>query len=802
MKLKLSMMVALLVGVAMADVLPEQMRVYPTPQEVTLSQETFATPTALAVAPLEGFDADALRVLRMKFTVDPEAAFTFSWALDASLPQEGYTLVLSRDGVQVKAATGTGLFYAVKTLTQLLAQDEAQGVSIKDWPVVPFRGTVEGFYGLPWSFESRKSQFRFYGDVKMNAYIYGPKDDPFHGFSNRWREPYPEADAKRIAELVKVAKENKVNFIWAIHPGVHISWKDDSDIKACVAKFEMMYKLGVRSFAVFFDDIGGEGARAEKQVELMNYVNRHFVRAKKDVTPLILCPTQYNQAWAGGNYLDILGQGLDKDIMVMWTGPSVCSDITKKSMEWINNRIGRKAYIWWNWPVSDYVRWNLLLGKAYGLDKENGEMYSGFVSNPMDKPEASKIGLFGVADYAWNPMAYNPDQAWKDGIQRLFPCTADAVQTFANHNSDQGPNGHGYRREESVAIEPAVKRATEALKAGQTPAEEDIEAITEEFKKIQTAGMTLLQQNQNALFMNEVIDWVDLFTRFGTAGGDVHRAIAGEANAEEALEAYLRYCADHEAISKRHAALPFQTRINVATRVMAPYAKLCSEKLYDRLWMETTGKLAPKATAKVYTFITNVDSLKNTQVTREGKYVKAARILEPRELAPGEWFGIALPTGVSVTWVHFVLSNNDAATQGRIQLSRDGGKSWGERATVLRGNGQEGEMEVRHIQPNDGINAVRYINVSDRPVSVTLKQVKVDVPEDATANVMGSMSDGDMMSAYTIAAGATIHIAMAPVPNPDVVKVISTAPVTVTADETGLLITAGDKEAKVYEILY
>ena len=53
----------------------------------------------------------------------------------------------------------------------------------------------------------------------MNTYIYGPKDDVFHGFSKRWREPYPADMAKDLKELVKVAKQNKVNFVWAVHPG-------------------------------------------------------------------------------------------------------------------------------------------------------------------------------------------------------------------------------------------------------------------------------------------------------------------------------------------------------------------------------------------------------------------------------------------------------------------------------------------------------------------------------------------------------------------------------------------------------
>ena len=35
------------------------------------------------------------------------------------------------------------------------------------------------------SHEARLSQLRFYGQNKMNTYIYGPKDDPYHS-SPHW----------------------------------------------------------------------------------------------------------------------------------------------------------------------------------------------------------------------------------------------------------------------------------------------------------------------------------------------------------------------------------------------------------------------------------------------------------------------------------------------------------------------------------------------------------------------------------------------------------------------------------------
>lgn len=790
-----------------ADVLPEYMRVYPTPQEVVLGKETtYSKPQAVAIHEIQAMDADALRVLKSFLNVQKEAAFTIAWRIDNTLPKEGYALMLGAAGVDISAADASGLFYAAQTLRQLLASPSYRSVRIMDWPAIPFRGTVEGFYGQPWSFEARKSQFRFYGDWKMNTYIYGPKDDPYHGFSTQWRDPYPKAEAERIAELVKVAHENKVNFVWAVHPGRDISWKDDADIKACVAKFEMMYELGVRSFAVFFDDIGGEGARAEKQVELLNYVNRNFVRVKPDVTPLLICPTQYNKAWSSGTYLETLGKGLDEDIMVMWTGDSVCTDITLKSMQWINQKLGRKAYIWWNWPVADYCRSaHLLLGRTYGLDPENASLYSGFVSNPMDKPEASKIPLFGVADYCWNPTGFNSEQSWNDSFPRLFPNVHEAVKKFAEHNSDQGPNGHGYRREESVNIAPAVAKITEAIKTKQRVPQAELQAVIAEFKAIQKAAQTILTECKNPLFLEDVTNWCQVFEIFGKTGETLCYALNAQVAEDDALKALIAARGQITEISHAHASKPFQKNpTDVATLVLKPFEELVSTTIYNHIWHKVAGKEAPLKQSKLYEFITNIPALQNLEVMRDGIYVRLPKVHEPKTINPGEWFGIRLPDGVPAVWAHFILENPEAIKAGRLQVSTDGGKSWGERSTVILKGGAEGQIEIRHIKPHEKVNAVRYINTSTKPLTVTLRMVKLDVPAGAEANTLNSVIDGDWHSCYTLAPNAELRVPLAAPITETNTRILATGgSYTITYEADCVKIRAGaDHAVYVYEVIH
>ena len=80
----------------MADVLPEYMKVYPIPQEVTLGDHgTYTKPTMVAVRNVEAFDVDALRVLKGFVTVADKAAFVLNWKWDDTLRSEGYTLKLT-----------------------------------------------------------------------------------------------------------------------------------------------------------------------------------------------------------------------------------------------------------------------------------------------------------------------------------------------------------------------------------------------------------------------------------------------------------------------------------------------------------------------------------------------------------------------------------------------------------------------------------------------------------------------------------------------------------------------------------
>ena len=346
----------------------QNFRLQPTPQEYVFQNDSVPVPQAYRLHAGSSVDGQpALSLLNALLPGETSKA-DFQIYIGTTADKEmrkyrnripekadGYFLKIEKDRIIIAGADRRGAYYGLQTLAQLLTLNRLPQVEVTDYPDVPYRGVVEGFYGIPWSHEARMDQLDFYGRNKMNIYIYGPKDDPYHR-TPHWRKPYPEQEGERISQLVDRAKQNEVIFYWAVHPGVDIRWNEE-DRSLLLQKLESVYRLGVRGFAVFFDDISGEGTKADKQAELLNYIDEHFVQAKEDVAPLIMCPTIYNRGWMWKDegYTTALGEKLNQNIQIMWTGDQVVTTIDRGTLDFINPQFKRKSFIWWNYPVSDYV---------------------------------------------------------------------------------------------------------------------------------------------------------------------------------------------------------------------------------------------------------------------------------------------------------------------------------------------------------------------------------------------------------------------------------------------------------------
>ena len=660
--------------------------VNPVPQEVNTTDAIFEAPAQWSISAdkknLSGHIYDALA------TASPEIAAKANFKVvigkrgDKQVSKykklipaktEGYYLKVTDKEIVIAGNDENGLFYGVQTLLGMMKEGKLEACTITDWPDVPFRGTVEGFYGTPWSHAVRLDQIKFYARNKMNVYIYGPKDDPWH--RDKWREAYPEAEGKKISELAEVAKKNGVNFYWAIHPGVDIKWTDE-DRDKLVAKLEMMYQLGVRSFAVFFDDIWGEGTKADKQAALLNYVDDNFVQKKPDVAPLVMCPTEYNRAWANDQkgYLRTLGTQMNKGIEIMWTGNSVVHCIDRESMEWINQRIDRKAYIWWNFPVSDFVRDRILLGPAYGNDLDIAETMSGFVSNPMEHAEASKLSLYGIADYTWNMEGYDYKRDWEKAIVDVLPANAEALRTFALYSKDLGPNGHGFRREEGDELKDLAQQAL----AGNVSARQELGLRCQDLK---TAADILLNDDTNPQLQKELRPWLlqaKNVADYGMTVVAMSEALAKTTKAE-GLRSVEHFYNQARSLQKQMYELensnvrhPLQPGIKVATTVLLPTLNQLFAQTVKTYNAKNGTDLNPVADYNPFRLTSTVQQLALLPVSVNGNDVTVTPALEVINWQAGGEMVIEGDRPIKFAGMDFNFGVKDVAKHFSLELFVDG----------------------------------------------------------------------------------------------------------------------------------
>jgi hyaluronoglucosaminidase len=700
----------------------------PAPRKVVLQGGEFRLGSKVQLVGAEEADPAALALLKQGLgKLGPEGEVTQivigergdaamgAFLKDVPEKSGAYRIAVREGKLVVAGHDGRGTYYGIRSLGQILDAAAKPGslpaLEITDWPEVPHRGVVEGFYGTPWSHEKRLSLIRFMGERKLDTYIYGPKDDPFHS-SPDWRKPYPAAEGARIRELAEFSRSHHVDFVWAVHPGKDIKWNDE-DFQNVLGKFEAMYALGVRSFAVFFDDISGEGTKADQQARLLNFLQREFVEKKHDVTPLVMCPTQYNKSWSSGDYLDILGQQLHPSIHVMWTGDRVIADMDRAAMEWINGRIKREAYIWWNFPVSDYVRNHLLMGPAYGNAPDIGGLYGGFVSNPMERPEASKVALSGVADYAWNPAEYDAQASWKAGIRAILPGAAEAFECFCSHNSDLGPNGHGYRRKESVDFAPVAEAFLSAFREGK-PA--DTSAVRAELARIAAAPGAIRKAPDNPALIEEISPWLDAFAELGKAGvAGLDAAKALDAGQEQ--EAWSRLSQANAAlaamaeIDRRENRNPHQPGIRTATLIVTPLVREVVETTGGRLLAKLSGK--PMLRLSGISASADRDSLPLMLDGKEDTFYYCREIQKA-----GDWFGVDLGGLQEVRRIRIVQGRNDG-DHDRVHTG------------VLEGHDGHAWKELAKCE------GARIDLTLDRPV--TLRQIRMRVIKPGKAD--GSKND-------------------------------------------------------------
>ncbi|MEU1618227.1 beta-N-acetylglucosaminidase domain-containing protein [Streptomyces sp. NPDC005722] len=531
--------------------------VHPRPQSLRARGTSVAVPDTATLVAGPGADPYALDALRavlrgagvttlhvdaagprglVVYAGGPRAAGALR-ALGAAptgdLPSGGYRLAVGRTGghevVALDGTGGDGLFHAVQTLRRLTTGRRLPGVVVRDWPAAATRGVAESFYGEPWTREQRLAQLDFLGRTKQNRYLYAPGDDPYR--QERWREPYPAARRAQFRELAERARANHVTLAWAVSPGQALCFSSQDDRRALLRKADAMWALGVRAFQLQFQDVSysewhcdddadaygdGPAAAARAQAEVADALAVHLAERHRAAVPLSLLPTEYYQDGAT-DFRRTLARELDRRVEVAWSGVGVVpGEITGRQVADARAALQHPLLTMDDYPVNDFAEDRVFLGPYTGREPAVATATAGLLAAAMRQPAASRIALFTVADYAWNPRGYDRAASWRAAIDDLAgpdPGARDALRALAGNAASSALDGS-----ESAYLRPLIAEFLDAYAHGGPDRVAAAAArLRAEFTTMRGAPERLHGPAGGSLG-GELRPWLSRLARYGSAG--------------------------------------------------------------------------------------------------------------------------------------------------------------------------------------------------------------------------------------------------------------------------------------------
>ncbi len=422
--------------------------IYPVPQNNALNGDSLNITslhiegeyTALAQRIMSDYGISVSGGFVVEIIVSDSRKTTYIEAL-SRLSREKYFINVSDNRISIEASCRSGVFRALHTLAKLIVKGELRTGVLEDYPLFERRGYIEGFYGPTWKHEKRLSVMRLMAKYGMNTFYYAPKDDEYH--RAKWNIPYPEKELTELKELFDTAAENELNVCWCVGPGLTYHYTSDDDFEALIAKFRNVYSIGVRNFGLLLDDIANDFQYEDDSKEYDGIVDAHIVLVNKtynalkaldaDIT-LTVCPTQYFGD-AEDYYISKFGCGLPAEVKIFWTGKEICSTfLTCRDADDFARSTNHKPLYWDNYPVNDAEMFQEMhLGAVKGRDKELYKHSDGLISNVMEYAEASKIPLMTIADYLWNPVAYDCEKSLENAQCEILGEKAEIFKYIADH---------------------------------------------------------------------------------------------------------------------------------------------------------------------------------------------------------------------------------------------------------------------------------------------------------------------------------------------------------------------------------
>jgi hyaluronoglucosaminidase len=283
----------------------------------------------------------------------------------------------------------------------------------------PDLGIIEGFFGRSWSWQDRQAYAKFLALNEFDFFIYAPKNDIY--LRKQWFSDWPPIIKQQLMQLRETYREVGVQFGVGLSPH-EIYLNDSADKrKELVQRVQHINQLEPEMLCLLFDDMRGDmPGIADIQVDLM-----HQVAAASNARRIIFCPTYYSFdpvlekvfGTMPENYWQVLRTKLDSNIDIFWTGEKVCStNYPPTHLDHVNELLGRKVFLWDNYPVNDgAVKSNFLHLRAFpdshGLIQGR---VAGHAINPMNQPWLSQLALASLPHAYDLGKNYDSEKATQD----------------------------------------------------------------------------------------------------------------------------------------------------------------------------------------------------------------------------------------------------------------------------------------------------------------------------------------------------------------------------------------------------
>jgi hyaluronoglucosaminidase len=280
--------------------------------------------------------------------------------------------------------------------------------------VIPELGIIEGYFGRSWNWADRATVITMLASAGYCFFHYAPKID---GRLRRdWRTLHDEPTTDSIRKFGLHCRSLNVRFGIGLSPyGAHFDF--DAETKAALKnKIAHLNTMGIDDLIILFDDMRGDlDDLAIKQAEITAFAIEH-----SNASRFFMCPSYYSDdpvldrafGQRPAHYLETLGQRIDPEVSIYWTGEEVCArEYSCGHLGDIAAQLGRKVALWDNYPVNDGPRMSthLHLRAFTGRPANLGQFTSHHAINPASQPILSCIPALTL------PRSYSEGESYRYG---------------------------------------------------------------------------------------------------------------------------------------------------------------------------------------------------------------------------------------------------------------------------------------------------------------------------------------------------------------------------------------------------